>query len=118
MTTVRHPAVAGTFYPADPHTLAETVDQLLADAAHEIDPAPPVALIAPHAGYVYSGPVAASAYVRLLPWRGAITRVVVIGPAHRSYVTGLAVSSADFFETPLVRVGILEGIRGTQAIVD
>ena len=104
MTTVRPAAVAGTFYPGGAVVLAEVVDALIAGAAHETDAAPPVALIAPHAGYVYSGPVAASAYVRLLPWRDSITRVVVIGPAHRSYVNGLALSSADAFETPLGRV--------------
>lgn len=101
MIRLRPPAVAGSFYPDDPVLLAATVDRLLAAAPHERDDIPPVALIAPHAGFMYSGPVAASAYVRLLPWRSSITRVVVIGPAHRAHVTGLALSSADAFETPL-----------------
>ncbi|HNJ97646.1 MAG TPA: AmmeMemoRadiSam system protein B [Ilumatobacteraceae bacterium] len=101
MIRIRPPAVAGTFYPGDADLLADSVDRLLAAAPHERDEVPPIALIAPHAGYVYSGPVAASAYVRLLPWRRSITRVVVIGPAHRTRVHGLALSSADAFETPL-----------------
>ncbi len=121
MTSVRPAAVAGTFYPAASRALAAEVDRFLADAAHESDAVPPVALIAPHAGYVYSGPVAASAYVRLLPWRTSISRVVVIGPAHRAYVQGLALSSADAFETPLgavptdlVATGILERCHGVH----
>lgn len=99
---VRPPAVAGSFYPADPRRLAETVDLLLRGAGTpEPDVTAPVALVAPHAGYVYSGPIAASAYVRLLPWRIAFDRVVVVAPAHRVPVRGLALSSADAFATPL-----------------
>ena len=101
MTTIRHAAVAGSFYPARPDELRALVDRLLDAAPHECDDTPPVALIAPHAGYVYSGPVAATAYARLLPWRHSITRVVVIGPAHRVPVHGLALSSAEAFATPL-----------------
>ena len=65
--TVRPPAVAGTFYPADPNELAGEIDEMLRAAAADLPATvpPPVALIAPHAGYVYSGPVAASAYARL-----------------------------------------------------
>lgn len=109
MTLLRPAAVAGTFYPADPGELARSVDSLLAgatdDAVHA-EAAAPVALIVPHAGYVYSGPIAASAYARLAPWRDSITRVVVIGPAHRVPVRGLALSSADAFRTPLGDVPI------------
>ena len=61
MTTVRAPAVAGTFYPADPDRLQRLVDELLDGAATPDVPAPR-AVIVPHAGYVYSGPVAATAY--------------------------------------------------------
>jgi hypothetical protein len=66
----------------------------------------PKAIIAPHAGYIYSGPIAASAYLRIKPARGRITRVVLLGPAHRVGFHGLALSSADYFLTPLGRVPV------------
>ena len=99
--SLRSPAVAGSFYPADAATLENTVQDLLraADAPATADW--PKALIAPHAGYVYSGPVAASAYARLAPARGKVSRVVLLGPAHRVYVRGLALPGADAFATPL-----------------
>jgi hypothetical protein len=97
---VRKAAVAGMFYPADPAVLAKTVDELLAAVAPAASPAPK-AIIAPHAGYVYSGPIAATAYARLAPLRGVVRHVVVLGPAHRVRVHGLAASSAAYFETPL-----------------
>ncbi len=104
MARVRPAAVAGYFYPDDPATLARTVKTLLAEAKAE-GPAPK-AMIAPHAGYVYSGPVAATAYRRLAALAGKITRVVLIGPAHRVALRGLAVSSADSFATPLGEVPV------------
>jgi AmmeMemoRadiSam system protein B len=99
MLRSRSPAVAGLFYPADPKTLKREVDQYLAEtrATHSV----PKALIAPHAGYVYSGAIAASAYATLAPARSIITRVVLLGPAHRVPVAGLAATSAERFETPL-----------------
>lgn len=106
MTRVRHPAVAGTFYPADPRALRVMVDRFL-DAAPAVDEAtPPVAVIAPHAGYVYSGPTAGRAYARLRPWVGQIDRVVVVGPAHRVPVHGLGLSTAEAFDTPLGRIRV------------
>lgn len=100
MKNVRPPAVAGTFYPAEPGELHALLDRLLRDAA--VDHASPAkALIAPHAGYIYSGAVAASAYARLQPLREQITRVVLLGPAHRVAFRGLAASGADAFRTPL-----------------
>jgi AmmeMemoRadiSam system protein B len=99
MATVRPPAVAGTFYPADAAVLDATVRSLLSDARAE-GPRP-LALIAPHAGYVYSGPVAASAYALLEPWAGEIRRVLLLGPCHRVPVRGLAATSAEGFRTPL-----------------
>ncbi len=66
----------------------------------------PKAIIAPHAGYIYSGPIAASAYARIQPARGRITRVVLLGPAHRVGFHGLALSSADCFQTPLGRITV------------
>jgi MEMO1 family protein len=111
MTTIRsassrRTAVAGLFYPGDARVLQQTVDALLAAAA----PAPagplPKAIIAPHAGYVYSGPVAASIYARLWPLRGRVTRVVLLGPTHRVAVRGLAHPGCHWFETPLGKVEI------------
>jgi AmmeMemoRadiSam system protein B len=102
---VRPPAVAGTFYPDDPARLSATLAALLEAADPTPDPQRwPRALIAPHAGYVYSGPIAASAYVRIAAGRGTISRVVLLGPAHRVAVRGLATSTAGSFATPLGRV--------------
>ena len=105
MGLVRPPAVAGAFYPAIPGELAADVGRLLERAVVAPGP-PPKALIAPHAGYVYSGPVAASVYARLRPVRHAITRVVLLGPSHRVAFRGVATSSAEWFETPLGRIPV------------
>lgn len=104
MATVRPPAVAGMFYPDDPAELKIQVDRYLAEAGD--DHPPPKALIAPHAGYIYSGPVAASAYAALRPLRGRIRRVVLLGPAHRVPLRGLAAPSAAAFDNPLGRVAV------------
>ena len=105
MDWVRPPDVAGLFYPAEKSALSRVVNDLLRGApAPPATARPPKALIAPHAGYVYSGPVAASVYVRLSPFRDRFTRVVLLGPAHRHPFRGLAASSASAFETPLGRV--------------
>ena len=100
MTVIREPAVAGQFYPEDPGELQALVGDLLGAVEHCGD-TPPKALIVPHAGYVYSGEVAASAYARLSPYRDAITRVVLLGPCHRVPVAGPALSGVDSFRTPL-----------------
>jgi hypothetical protein len=97
---VRRPAVAGSFYPADPGTLAETLRVLL-EQTHASSQGAPKILIAPHAGYVYSGPVAASAYALLAPQAAQIRRVILLGPAHRVALRGLAVPAVDRFRTPL-----------------
>lgn len=102
---VRRPAVAGLFYPGDAATLRATVDELLAAAAR-VDAAPPKALVAPHAGYVYSGPIAATAYAALAAGKDRIRRVVLLGPVHRVPVRGLALPGCDAFDTPLGRVRI------------
>jgi len=104
MTTIRQPAVAGMFYPADPRELQAMLNGFLAEA--EAAGPPPKALIAPHAGYVYSGPVAASVYARLAAARERIQRVVLLGPAHRVGFLGLAASGADVFRSPLGDVPI------------
>src|SRR5262245_6820146 len=99
---VRPPAVAGQFYPAQPERLRAEVTRLLAAAAAP-DIAPkvaPKALIAPHAGYIYSGGVAATAFATIRGAR-AITRVVVIGPAHYVPVRGVAIPTVEAFATPL-----------------
>jgi hypothetical protein len=88
------------FYPANASELDATVRAMLA-GAEPSPPGRPKAIIAPHAGYVYSGPVAASAYACLEPFAAGINRVVLIGPAHRFRVHGIAVSAADAFATPL-----------------
>jgi AmmeMemoRadiSam system protein B len=105
MNTVRPPAVSGMFYDADPEKLRRDVEGYLAQAG-EADPgsSAPKAIIAPHAGYVYSGPVAGYAYATVKPLRDRIKRVVLLGPAHRVYVEGIAASSASAFATPLGEV--------------
>ena len=105
MTALRSPAVAGTFYPADPAALRRQVAGFLADAGNlPPQPALPKAIIGPHAGYIYSGPVAARAYARLLTARGQISRVVLIGPSHHVGFQGLAVDTAEAWEMPNGRV--------------
>jgi len=99
---VRPPAVAGLFYPADAGALRASVRALLDEALARRSPAAaPKALIAPHAGYRYSGAVAASACAELAGVADRIRRVVLLGPSHRFPLDGLAASSADVFETPL-----------------
>lgn len=98
---VRPAAVAGRFYPADPSALADLVDGLLDDVRAEPHPARPVAAVAPHAGYQYSGAVAATAYAALAPWREHISSVVLLGPAHFVPLEGMAVPAVDAFATPL-----------------
>lgn len=108
MPAVRPAAVAGAFYPRGREELAATLAELLRAARTEIQevPVPPKALIAPHAGYIYSGGVAASGYARLAPIAERIKRVVLLGPAHRVAVRGLALPGAGAFETPLGSVPI------------
>jgi len=104
MSVIRRPAVAGAFYPGDPVRLREQIDEMLAGAAGPDAAVPPKALIAPHAGYIYSGPIAANAFKTLEPLRGRIRRIVVIGPSHFVPFVGLALPGADAFETPLGEV--------------
>src|SRR5436190_20694802 len=98
--SVRRPAVAGLFYPGEKLSLARNVQEMLAAADVRNAPAPK-ALIVPHAGYVYSGPIAANAYARLASVRGTVNRVVLLGPTHRVAVRGLALPSVGRFATPL-----------------
>lgn len=101
MSNIRPAAVAGSFYPADPQDLDRQLTGLLAAVPLPADEAAPKALIAPHAGYVYSGAVAAQAYARIQSARGRIQRVVLIGPSHRVAFRGLALSQAESWATPL-----------------
>jgi AmmeMemoRadiSam system protein B len=96
--------VAGSFYPADPESLREAVERLFAEAPPPSGE-PPRALVAPHAGYVYSGPVAASAFRALEGQRG-IARVVLLGPSHYVPFEGLALSPDRAFATPLGEVRV------------
>ncbi|MFZ2624079.1 MAG: AmmeMemoRadiSam system protein B [Propionibacterium sp.] len=109
--STRPAAVAGSFYPADPKTLASTVRGLLdavTPATCEFDPARIKALVVPHAGYVYSGSTAAGGYSLL---RGrAISRVVVLGPTHRVAVRGIALPGCEAFGTPLGPLALDAGL--------
>jgi hypothetical protein len=96
----RRPAVAGQFYPDDAAVLQAEVKRYLAEARRSEGPLPK-AVIAPHAGYMYSGPVAGSAYARLAEGRTTVKRVVLLGPSHFVSFRGVALSSAVAFDTPL-----------------
>lgn len=102
MTTVRNAAVAGRFYNGSAAGLQKDVDGLLASV--KTSATPPKVIVAPHAGYVYSGQVAAQVYARLREARNSISRVVLLGPAHRVGFRGIASSSAEAFDTPLGRI--------------
>jgi MEMO1 family protein len=106
VSEIRPAAVAGTFYPARAAELARQVGALLDSAACEPAAAAPKAVIVPHAGYIYSGPVAAAAYARLSPLRGRVARVVLLGPSHHVGFRGLAAGSAAAWRTPLGDVPI------------
>ena len=102
MPEVRRTAVAGLFYPSTPRELESAVEKYLEKAPARADPgAAPKAVIAPHAGYVYSGPIAGSALAPLGPDADRISRIVLLGPAHRLPVRGLALPDVEGFETPL-----------------
>jgi AmmeMemoRadiSam system protein B len=107
MVKLRYPAVAGLFYPAEPERLRAMLSDFLDRGRRDSDKAPaPKAIIAPHAGFIYSGPVAGTVYARLAPLRGRVTRIVLLGPAHRVAFRGLALPSAEAFLTPLGSVPI------------
>jgi AmmeMemoRadiSam system protein B len=120
--TVRPPAVAGLFDPAEPARLRAEVSALLAEAARAAPTGhPPKALIAPHAGYAYSGTVAAAAFATLREGTApAIRRAVVIGPSHHAAFRGIAAPIAEAFATPLGRVPVdresLSGLAGLRFV--
>lgn len=107
---IRHSNVAGTFYPSDARRLRAAVMALLREAT--VSGLMPRAMIVPHAGYAYSGSVAASGYALLRPVHRAIDRVVVLGPSHYKVFRGIAVTGARAFDTPLGEVSVdLKGVE-------
>jgi AmmeMemoRadiSam system protein B len=115
MSIIRQPAVSDLFYPADRDRLQQMVKDYLDGVSQ--GGIPPKALIAPHAGYIYSGPIAASAYARLASVANRITRVVLMGPSHRVPFHGLAVSDATYFHTPLGYIPIdRQGIEALKSL--
>lgn len=118
MANVRPAAVAGAFYPGDSRELLAEIDALLG-AVESLAPCfgHPKALIVPHAGYVYSGGVAASAYSELASARGVVRRVVMLGPVHRVPVRGLALPASEAFVTPLGRIPIdRDAVKAASAL--
>jgi AmmeMemoRadiSam system protein B/AmmeMemoRadiSam system protein A len=114
---VRPPAVAGMFYPGEAAALSQDLAEMMEQTSPTaIAPGFPKVLVVPHAGYIYSGPVAASAYDRLRPARSIIRRVVLLGPCHRVPVRGLALPGATAFDTPLGRIPI--DAQAVRIIVD
>jgi AmmeMemoRadiSam system protein B/AmmeMemoRadiSam system protein A len=122
MASIRPAAVAGMFYPRDPRTLAAEVQSLLG-RVEQAGPrlAFPKALVVPHAGYMYSGAIAAHAYKELAGARGLVRRVLLLGPVHRVPVRGLAAPSAQAFATPLGTVPVdrsaLQALQGLPQVV-
>ncbi len=107
---IRTPAVAGVFYPAEPAELSTMVDCLLAAARGGAGRAPE-AVVVPHAGYAYSGPVAAAAYSAVAERAREIRHVVLFGPPHFVPLEGAAVPAADAWATPLGVVPVAEDLR-------
>lgn len=115
---IRAAAVAGQFYPEEPKRLSREVARLCeAVPPGPPESQPPKAFLVPHAGYAYSGPIAATAYARLRPFRGFFRRVVILGPSHRVPLRGIALPGAQAFETPLGRIPLdIEALERLQAL--
>lgn len=111
METTRKAAVSGTFYPSDPQELKDMINSLYSKACDQ--PSTGKALIAPHAGFIYSGPIAASCYAPLRKRANEIKKVILLGPSHYVGFPGMAVPSVNFFETPLGKIQIDEELRNT-----
>jgi AmmeMemoRadiSam system protein B len=118
--STRKAAVAGHFYQAQAADLQHQINQFLAQAPW-VSHGKPRVLIVPHAGYVYSGSTAARAYRCLQPYQDEIRRVVLLGPAHRVYLEGMAIPSVDAFSTPLGEVKLdlnaIERVSKMPAVV-
>ena len=97
---IRPAAVSGMFYPGDPDELSDQITGFIYEKSNETIRVPK-AIIVPHAGIVYSGSIAASAYRSLLQYRHVIRKVILLGPTHRVYLNGLALPTVDQFQTPL-----------------
>lgn len=104
MKKIREPAVAGTFYPAEKDELKHMIEQFILEApkANKV----PKVIIAPHAGYIYSGELAGAVYARLIPDNNKISRVILMGPSHKVGFHGMALSTAEHFSTPLGSIDI------------
>jgi len=113
-------AMAGRFHPGDARTLARDVDPVLGAAVPAGSARAPKMLVVPHAGYIYSGPVAAQAYALLAPWCGHIRQVVLLGPTHCVAVRGLALPDVCAFVTPLGQIeldpDVLSQLRGLSQV--
>lgn len=120
MSEIRPAAVAGLFYPGASRELVPMIEELLAEASGRDLPRSPKAVIAPHAGFIYSGPIAASAFRCFLADAAQIQRIILLGPAHRLPVRGLALAEHEAFETPLGNVPVdremAEQIRGMTQV--
>ncbi len=117
---IRDPAVAGMFYPDQPARLRKELERMLQGEPLTVESPAPKAIIVPHAGYVYSGAVAASVYRRLATARRTIRRVALLGPAHRVYLEGMAVPDVSAFATPLGEIPLdrsaIEAISGLPGV--
>ncbi len=112
--TTRPAAVAGTFYPAEANEIRRMLTGFFEQEPPHKQMIFPKAMIVPHAGYIYSGPVAASAYAQIAPNR--YRRIVLLGPSHRVPLRGLALPECEYFETPLGRIPL--DLDAMQLIVD
>ena len=109
--------MAGKFYPGDPAELRDLISILLAQPRPPKTEAAPKAIIAPHAGYIYSGPIAASAYAQFAPARDLIKRIILLGPSHYIPFRGLAIPSVEAFATPLGTIPLdLGALRQIKAL--
>lgn len=103
--SIRPAAVAGLFYPSNTLELQQQVQQYL--TRNDIPQTPaPLAIVTPHAGYVYSGATAGVAWASVAARAESIYRVVLLGPSHRVALRGVATSTADYWQTPLGRIGL------------
>lgn len=109
----RHPAVAGSWYPADPEELAAEVDRYLSDVSHTPSAESVVGLVAPHAGLMYSGPVAAWSYRAVQG--GSYEVAVLVGPSHRAAFSGVALYPRGSFETPFGPIEVAEDVAASLA---
>lgn len=111
---VRAPVAAGSFYPADPAVLGRTVDGLLGATTAGAGQRP-WGIVVPHAGYRYSGPVAAIAYAAVRPWADRIARILLVGPAHFVPLEGCAATAANAWHTPLGDLAVDDELRDAAA---